>query len=224
MKTKTAIRNEILLSGIAERRATPYCTQPSCRRLRAAHPPFASHGRLSRSAGLLVESAGTPVSKDVLIEAVWPGLAVEESNLTVQIAALRRVFAQEPGGERWIETLPRRGYRFVGLVERTEVDISASASQTGTTPPAPDKPSIAILPFENLSGDPEQEYFSDGMADDLITDISKISGIYVAARNSSFAFKGKGAERNCQEDRREEYSRRQCSQDGLEDPCQRPTH
>ena len=63
---------------------------------------------------VLIERAGMPVSKDALMEAAWPGLAVEESNLTVQIAALRRVLREEPGGERWIETLPRRGYRFVG--------------------------------------------------------------------------------------------------------------
>ena len=62
----------------------------------------------------LVERSGTPVSKDALIAAVWPGLSVEESNLAVQIAALRRVFGAEPDGERWIETLPGRGYRFVG--------------------------------------------------------------------------------------------------------------
>src|SRR5271166_1489964 len=62
----------------------------------------------------LVERPGVPVSKDALIEAAWPGLAVEENNLTVQIAALRKVLGEEPGGERWIETLPRRGYRFVG--------------------------------------------------------------------------------------------------------------
>ena len=63
---------------------------------------------------LLLERAGTPVSKDALIEAAWPGLAVEESNLTVQIAALRRVFEEVAGGADWIETLPRRGYRYIG--------------------------------------------------------------------------------------------------------------
>src|SRR5947199_7867239 len=65
---------------------------------------------------LLLERAGAPVSKDALIEAAWPGLAIEDSNLTVQIAALRRVFKEAPGGADWIETLPRRGYRYVGPV------------------------------------------------------------------------------------------------------------
>src|SRR5215510_1429928 len=65
---------------------------------------------------VLVERRGIPVSKDALMEAAWAGLTVEESNLTVQIAALRRVLGEEPGGENWLETLPRRGYRFVGPV------------------------------------------------------------------------------------------------------------
>jgi DNA-binding winged helix-turn-helix (wHTH) protein len=63
---------------------------------------------------VLVEQPGIPVSKDALMEAAWAGLTVEESNLAVQIAALRRVFGEETGGENWIETLPRRGYRFIG--------------------------------------------------------------------------------------------------------------
>ena len=65
---------------------------------------------------LLLERPGVPVSKDALIETAWAGLTIEESNLTVQISALRRVFGEEPGAEHWIETLQRRGYRFVGPV------------------------------------------------------------------------------------------------------------
>src|SRR5215472_6670519 len=77
----------------------------------------------------LVERAGIPVSKDALIGAAWPGLTVEESNLTVQISALRRVFGEEPGGEGWIETLPRRGYRFVGPVSVKDEDTMVATSQ-----------------------------------------------------------------------------------------------
>jgi len=92
---------------------------------------------------VLVERPGVPVSKDALIEAAWLGLTVEESNLTVQIAALRRVFAQEPGGERWIETLPRRGYRFVGSViamdrgDATGVSSTVAVSDLTATEPGP---------------------------------------------------------------------------------------
>jgi TolB-like protein len=139
---------------------------------------------------LLVEGARTPISKDVLIEGAWPGLAIEESNLTVQIAALRRVFAEEPGGENWIETLPRRGYRYVGPVvanERYRDDVAADARPTLALP---DNPSLAVLPFTNMSGDPEQEYFADGMVEDIITGLSRIKWFFVIARNSSFIYKG----------------------------------
>src|SRR5215472_5633192 len=81
---------------------------------------------------VLIERAGAPVSKGTLIEAAWSGLVVEESNLTVQIATLRRVLGGEPGGDKWIETLPRRGYRFVGTVTKvapvTAADVPRSAS------------------------------------------------------------------------------------------------
>src|SRR6516225_7562365 len=76
----------------------------------------------------LLERPGVPVSKDALMHAAWPGLAVEEGNLTVQIAALRRVLGEEKGADRWIETLPRRGYRFVGsVVPSNEAVLSTPA-------------------------------------------------------------------------------------------------
>src|SRR5271154_5546099 len=78
----------------------------------------------------LVERRGALVSKDALIEAAWPGQAVEDSNLTVQIAALRRVLGEAPGGDRWIETMPRRGYRFVGpLTAKDENGVPETPSQ-----------------------------------------------------------------------------------------------
>jgi DNA-binding winged helix-turn-helix (wHTH) protein len=112
----------------------------------------------------LVERAGVPVSKDALIEAAWPGLTVEESNLSVQIAALRRVLGEETGGEGWIETLPRRGYRYIGPLIAEGSGIPAPPALT-----LPDRPSIAVLPFQNMSRDPEQDYFADGMVDEIIT-------------------------------------------------------
>ena len=157
---------------------------------------------------VLVGQAGVPVSKETLIEAAWPGLAVEESNLVVQIAALRRVLGDEPGGERWIETLPRRGYRFVGparIAEQAIVDppvgdhdANPGAPQIAASPATPDapsltlpaQPSIAVLPFQNMSGDPEQEYFADGMVEEILTALSRFRSLFVIARNSSFAYKG----------------------------------
>jgi adenylate cyclase len=103
---------------------------------------------------VLVEGAGTPISKDRLIESAWPGLAIEESNLTVQIAALRRIFAEEPGGENWITTLPRRGYRYVGPVVAKHSRSDDAGANRGPTPELalPNKPSLAVLPFTNMSG------------------------------------------------------------------------
>src|SRR5215469_11860719 len=114
----------------------------------------------------LVEHLGAPVSKDALMHAAWPGLVVEEANLTVQIAALRRVLGEEPGGDHWIETLPRRGYRFVGPIAKPDEPLVSTMGR-GAAPPLPDKPSIAVLPFENMSGDTEQEYFADGMVEEI---------------------------------------------------------
>jgi TolB-like protein len=137
---------------------------------------------------LLLHRAGAPVSKDALIEAAWPGLAVEDSNLTVQIAALRRAF-ETAGGGGWIETMPRRGYRYVGPT--VAADNSSDQAIPQTLPlTLPDKPSVAVLPFSNLSGDPEQEYFAEGMVEDIIAGLSRIKWLFVVARNSSFGFKG----------------------------------
>src|SRR5262249_7235581 len=109
----------------------------------------------------LVERPGAPVSKDALMQAAGPDVAVEEANLTVQIAALRRVLAEEPGADRWIETLPRRGYRFVGSVVVSNGAVLSTPATAEQTPLPPDKPSIAVLPFENMSEARDQEYFAD---------------------------------------------------------------
>ncbi|MBI5910961.1 MAG: winged helix-turn-helix domain-containing protein [Betaproteobacteria bacterium] len=144
----------------------------------------------------LVERAGAPVSKDILIEAAWHGVTVEENNLTVQIAALRRIFEEEAGGVDWIETLPRRGYRYVGPVvaidDRSPVGLVTAASSSVL--PLPHIPSIAVLSFKNMSGDPEQEYFADGIVDDIITALSRMRSLFVIARSSSFTYKGKAVD------------------------------
>jgi TolB-like protein len=146
---------------------------------------------------VLVERAGAPVLKDALIEAAWPGVAVEEGNLTVQIAALRRVFEEAAGGASWIETLPRRGYRYVGPLAAVhdEDPAPASSEMLPAAQLAPlDRPSIAVLPFQNLSGDVEQEYFADGVVEDILTGLSRIKWLLVIARNSSFTYKGRSVD------------------------------
>ncbi len=158
--------------------------------------PVALGRRAVALLGVLVERAGTLVPKDALIAAGWSGLAVEEGNLTVQIAALRRVFEDEPGGERWIETMPRRGYRFVGPPVTSEEGTPVAAATTGPVPTLslPDRPSIAVLPFQNMSGDAEQEYFADGIVEEIITALSRMRWLFVIARNSSFTYKGRAVD------------------------------
>ena len=144
-----------------------------------------------RGLKLLAALLGRPgdiVSKAELMDAAWPGMAVEEGNLTVQIAQLRKLLGPagdgSDGGGEWIVTVPRVGYRFTGAIEEL-----GGAKRKPL--PLPDKPSIAVLPFVNISNDPEQESFADGLTEDLITDLSRISGLFVIARNSTFAYKGK---------------------------------
>jgi TolB-like protein len=131
---------------------------------------------------MLLDADGAVVPKHVLIDAAWPDAQVEESNLTVQIAALRKVLGRSPDGEEWIATVPRVGYR---LVRPADAPGDRNAPHFDR-----DRPAIAILPFINLGGDPEQGYFADGLAEDLITDLSKVPGLMVIARNSSFAHRG----------------------------------
>ena len=142
----------------------------------------------------LVQQAGVPVAKDALIEAAWPAQAVEDSNLTVQIAAIRRVFDELADGGCRIETLPRRGYRFVGPAVFANDSAPAAAALSTAGLALPDKPSIAVLPFSNLGGDPEQDYFADGMVDDIITGLARINWLFVIARNSTLAYKGRAVD------------------------------
>jgi TolB-like protein len=145
-----------------------------------------------RGVKLLAALAGRPgeiLGKAELMDAAWPGTSVEEGNLTVQIAQLRKLLgpAGDGGGGEWISTVPRVGYRFLGAVDQL-------GSAARKLLPLPDKPSIAVLPFVNVGSDPEQEAFADGLTEDLITDLSRNSGLFVIARNSAFAYKGRAVD------------------------------
>jgi TolB-like protein len=147
----------------------------------------------------LVRNRERVVSKDDLIDAVWAGRNVSDSTLTSRINAARKAVGDSGEGQTLIRTIARKGLRFVGAV-RME-DAADSAAGTGRMPddspspraalPLPDRPAVAVLPFVNMSGDPEQEYFSDGISEDLITALSKLRWCFVIARNSSFIYKGK---------------------------------
>ncbi len=134
----------------------------------------------------LVARPGEILSKAELMDAGWPGMAVEEGNLTVQIAQLRKALGPAADGGQWITTVHRVGYRFAAPVERL-------AGARRLLPP-PEKPSIAVLPFASVGGDPGQDAFADGLTEDLITDLSRIPGLFVIARQSAFAQKGKATD------------------------------
>ena len=137
----------------------------------------------------LIEQRDRVVSKDDIIAAVWRGRIVSESSLTSRINAARRAIGDSGETQNLIRTVARKGFRFVGTL-----DPKGNAGVTAIPLPAlavPDRPAIAVLPFANISGDPEQEYFSDGISEDIITALSKLRWFFVIARNSSFTYKGK---------------------------------
>jgi len=138
----------------------------------------------------LIRHRDRVVSKDDLLEAVWHGRAISESALFNRINAARGAIGDTGERQGMIKTLPRRGLRFVGAVREQE-SSAAEAGPHQTSLGIADKPSIAVLPFLNLSGDPEQDYFIDGIVEDIITALSRNRAFFVIARNSSFTYKGK---------------------------------
>jgi len=139
------------------------------------------------------------VTQDELIDAVWDGRVVSESALTTAINAARVALGDSGAAQRLIKTLPRKGFRFVGEVrEHLAIGNPVSPDPPDTvsrsTPALPDKPSIAVLPFANLSGDTQQEYFADGVVEDIITALSRFGWLFVIARNSSFTYKGRSVD------------------------------
>lgn len=151
----------------------------------------------------LVQNRERVVSKDDLLRAVWDGRIVSESTLTSHINAARKAIGDNGLEQRLIRTVSRKGYRFVGDVREAPSSESVGAAKpepagTDETPartlPLPSKPSIAALPFLNLSGDPEQDYFADGVVEDIVSALSRIGWLFVIARNSSFTYKGRGVD------------------------------
>jgi len=144
----------------------------------------------------LIRNRERVVSKDDLVNAIWKGRVVSDAALTTRLNAVRSLIGDTGDEQRLIKTLPRRGFRFVGAVREVSQPSGPAAISSRDIElkeaalPLPDKPSIAVLPFENMSGDPEQEYFADGMVEEIITALSRFKTVFVIARNSSFTFKG----------------------------------
>ncbi|MEP6602188.1 MAG: winged helix-turn-helix domain-containing protein, partial [Nitrospirota bacterium] len=144
---------------------------------------------------VLVENSGHLIEKGELMKRIWPDSFVEEANLSVKMSALRRALGEGPNEHQYVETVPRRGYRFVaGVKERWDEGTESSTRElceglTGKGNSARIQ-SLAVLPLENLSGDTSQDYFADGMTEALITDLAKIGALRVMSRPSVMQYKG----------------------------------
>jgi adenylate cyclase len=148
----------------------------------------------------LVGNAGRLVTKEEIIKTVWPNVVVSDESLARCVFEVRQAIGDSD--QTIIKTIARRGYRFAAPVSEIGIDSAptppisgASDSDAGGQPERPlDRPSVAVLPFANLSGDPQQDYFSDGITEDIITELSRFSELLVIARNSTFQYKGKAVD------------------------------
>jgi DNA-binding winged helix-turn-helix (wHTH) protein len=155
----------------------------------------------------LIRNRERVVSRDALLAKIWDGRIVSDSALTTRINAARAAVGDSGEAQRLIKTLPRKGVRFVGAVREDETPSEAGATMSaasvqsikpsgGSSHPVrvenvpavpafgiPDGPSIAVLPFTNMSGDPAQDYFADGMAEEILTALSRCKWLFVTARN-----------------------------------------
>jgi TolB-like protein len=143
----------------------------------------------------LIRNRDRMVSRDDLLAAVWNGRIVSESTLASRINAARTAIGDNGEDQRLIRTVLRKGICFVGAVREEQKPGAATKGVAAERPrfalPLPDRPSIAVLPFSNMSGDAEQDYFADGISEDIITGLSKLRWFFVIARNSSFTYKGR---------------------------------
>jgi adenylate cyclase len=139
----------------------------------------------------LVARHGRLVTKEELLGIVWPDTFVEENNLAQNISMLRRVLGEGGGSGSLIETVPRRGYRFVGPVEERSGQLAEEAApEARSAVAAPDISAIAVLPFADMSPGRDQDYLCEGLAEELINVLTQIDGLRVAARTASFHFRG----------------------------------
>ncbi|HUI94913.1 MAG TPA: winged helix-turn-helix domain-containing tetratricopeptide repeat protein [Xanthobacteraceae bacterium] len=181
---------------------TGYLIDTAVRELRRGSETVAVEPQVLDLLIYLVENRDRVVSKDELIASVWGGRIASDASVSSRIYAARQALGDNGRDQKLIRTIARQGHRFVGAVDtRPACDAratpaavpSAGAPREMSRPAAStlDRPVLAVLPFVNMSGDPEQEYFSDGISEDIITALSKLRWFFVIARHSSSAYKGK---------------------------------
>lgn len=147
----------------------------------------------------LIRNRARVVSRDDLIKSIWGGRIVSESALSTRINSARSAIGDSGASQRLIKTFPRKGVRFVGTVDETQGAFLEASRDTLKASPAlldrpSSRPSIVVLPFENMSDDSAQDYFVDGITEDIITALSKWRSFYVIARNSAFTYKGRNVD------------------------------
>jgi TolB-like protein len=163
------------------------------RELRRGESPVSVQPQVFDLLVYLIENRDRVVTKDDLLKVVWNGRIVSESTLISRINAARRAIGDDGDQQRLIRTIARKGVRFVGEVEKRQVarslPVERSPAPSATTMALADRPSIAVLPFTNLSDAAEQDFFVDGITDDLITALSRIRQFFVIARNATLRYK-----------------------------------
>jgi adenylate cyclase len=137
----------------------------------------------------LAEHAGEVVSVEQLLDSVWKDVIVTQDSVYAAVAALRRTLGDDPKKPTYIANVVRRGYRLIAPVS-VWVEPEVASGAAVTTPTPLEKPSIAVLPLVNLSGDPAQDYFSDGITEDIITELSRWRRLAVRSRSASFRYRG----------------------------------
>jgi len=169
-----------------------FTLDPDRRELRRGDVAVAVEPQVFDLLEFLIHNRDRVVSRDDVLEAVWHGRIVSDATLSSRISAARSAIGDTGEEQRLIRTIARKGLRFVGEVREESSTIESAAARPLV--PAPAGPAIAVLPFTNMSGDAEQDYFADGMVEDIITALSRCSGIIVIARNSSFTYKGRAVD------------------------------
>jgi len=138
---------------------------------------------------VLVAARGKLVTKDDLMAQAWPGVIVEENNIQVQIWALRKALGKDADGRHFISTVQGRGYRFAAAIAQPALSAERPAGIVGR-----ERPSIAVLPFTNMTGEPQYDHLADGLVEDITTELARLRWLRVIARNASFAYRGKSVD------------------------------